>query len=134
MRRRSWGDYVSFGKALKRWYWQKQKGYVNLIRRTRLENGEYSEQYEFIHKSELPKEALNIQNYGKYWYYVDDIAPMLMQDSGMTARDVCTWADNNDLNKALTELWSWTNNLDMKKVIMIIGVIVVGFVIFMMVR
>lgn len=108
--------------------------YVNLIRRTRLENGDYSEDVDFILRSEMPSNAKNIINYGKYWYYVDDITPIHAQDTGMTARDVCTWADNNDLQKALTELWSWTNNLDIKKVVMIIGVIVVGFVIFTMIR
>lgn len=127
---------MSFKLTVKHWWMQIKSGhaYVNLIRRERLENGEYSEYVDFILRDELPEKALNVQNYGKYWYFLDDCPQVLAQDDGMRASDVCTWADNTDLDKALAELWSWTNNLDIKKVALVIGAVIVGFVILMMVR
>lgn len=128
---------MSFRRTLKqKWIQLKTNhGYAYLIRRSRLDNGEYTETLDFIPKKELPEGSLNISNYGKDWFYWSDINPVLMQEAGtMTASDVCTWADNNDLQKALQELWSWTNNIDLKKVLIIVGVAVVGIAIFFMIR
>lgn len=111
--------------------------YVNLITRSNDGNGGYFERVDFIKKSEMPPNALNIRNYGKYWYYLDNVIPGTDQahkTDEMTAGDICTWADNNDLNKSLMDLWSWTNNLDWKKIAMIGAVIMVGFLIYTMVK
>ena len=110
--------------------------YRHLITRT-YNDGEYSDIIEFIHKSELPADAVNVRNYGKYWYYYED---GIIPDAAPTGRDVmkasdiCTWADNNDVNRSLSEMWKWTNNLDMKKVIIIIGVAVFAAAVFFMLR
>ena len=128
---------MSFKEVVKRW-WMYKHGYVSLIHRMKTNDGtEYIETVDLIKKSELPPMAKRIQNYGKNWYYYDSVTPGMDQTPDietMTARDICTWADNNDLNKALTELWSWTNNIDIKKIVMIVGVVIVGFVIYTMVR
>lgn len=97
----------------------------------------YSDDISFIKKSEMPPGAKRIQNMGKYWYFYDGMKPGIDQtpDIGtMTAADICTWADNNDLDKSLAELWSWKNNIDLKKVLMIVGVVIVGFAIFTMIQ
>ena len=111
--------------------------YVNLITRSNDGKGGYFERVDFIKKKEMPPNALNIKNYGKYWYFVDNVVPGVDQTPNveeMTAGDVCTWADNNDLNRSLTDLWSWTNNLDWKKLAMIGGVVLVGIALFTMLR
>ena len=124
--------------ALKHWFMQIRSGhaYVNLICRTKRDENEYYETVEFMKKSELPPGAKNITNYGKYWYFLDCVHPGLDQtpDGGMGASDICTWADNNDLNKSLMELWSWTNNIDIKKVFFIVAVVVVGMALLFMVK
>lgn len=130
---------MSFKTVIKHWFIQKKTGnaYVNLICRTKTTDGmEYYETVEFIKKSELPPGAKNITNYGKYWYFLDMVNPGMDQtpDNGMTASDICTWADNNDLNKSLMELWSWTNNIDLKKVLIIVGAVVVGMTLLFMVK
>lgn len=110
--------------------------YRHLITRT-YDGEEYADTIEFIHKDELPKDALNVRNYGKYWYYVEDgITPDPAPHGRdiMKASDVCTWADNNDVNRSLSEMWKWTNNLDMKKVIIVIGVAVFAAAMFFMLR
>ena len=125
-------------RAIKHWGIQQRTGhaYVYLISRSTYNENEYYETVDFIKKTDLPPGAKNITNYGKYWYYLDNVKPGLeqKQDDGMTASDICTWADNNDLNKALMELWSWTNNIDLKKVLIIVGAVVVGFTLLFMVK
>ena len=129
---------MSLKIMLKHWFKQITSGhaYVNLICRSSADNNEYYETVEFIKRSELPPGAKNITNYGKYWFFLDCVKPGLdqTQDNGMTASDICTWADNNDLNKALMELWSWTNNIDMKKVLIIVGAVIVGMTLLFMVK
>lgn len=128
--------------SFKIWWDQTKKqiktnwSYRHLITR-RYVNGEYHDDITFVHKDDLPTDALNVRNYGKYWYYVEDGIQPDPAPSGpyvMRASDVCTWADNNDINKALSQMWNWTNNLDMKKIAIIIGALVVGVMVFMMIR
>ena len=110
--------------------------YRHLITR-RYAGGEYYDEVSFIHKSELPTEAINVRNYGKYWFYVEDGITPDPAPSGpyiMKASDICTWADNNDVNRSLSEMWKWTNNLDMKKIVIVGVAIIAAIVIFMMVR
>lgn len=110
--------------------------YRHLITRT-YDGEEYADDITFIHKKDLPADALNVRNYGKYWYYVEDGIVPDPAPSGreiMKASDVCTWADNNDVNRSLSEMWKWTNNIDMKKVAIIIGVAVFAAAIFFMLR
>lgn len=129
---------MGFKRSFRHWVKQIKSGhaYVYLICRSNHNDNEYYETVEFIKRSELPPGAKNITNYGKYWYYLDCVKPGLDQtpDDGMTASDICTWADNNDLNRALMELWSWTNNIDMKKVLIVVGAVIVGFTLLFMVR
>lgn len=125
--------------TIKHWWLQVKSNhaYVNLITRSNDGNGGYFERVDFILKSDLPARALNIQNYGKYWYYLDNVQPGTDQTpkaGEMTAGDVCTWADNNDINRALMDLWSWTNNLDWKKIAIIGGVVLVAVFLFTMIR
>lgn len=110
--------------------------YRHLITRT-YDGNEYADTITFIHKNEVPANAVNVRNYGKYWYYVEDGIIPDPAPSGrdiMKASDVCTWADNNDVNRSLSEMWKWTNNLDMKKIGLIIAVAVVAFALFFMIR
>lgn len=110
--------------------------YRHLITRT-YDGEEYMDTIKFIHKDELPKDALNVLNYGKYWYYVEDgIIPDPAPHGRdiMKASDISTWADNNDVNRSLSEMWKWTNNLDTKKVIIVIGVAVFAAAMFFMLR
>lgn len=130
---------MSLKTTIKHWYLQVKSGhaYVNLITRSNDGNGGYFEHVDFILKKDMPARALNIQNYGKYWYYLDNVQPGLDQTpkpEEMTAGDVCTWADNNDINRALMDLWSWTNNLDWKKIAIVGGAVLVGFLLFTMIR
>ena len=128
---------MSFIRTLKQKFVQLKTnhGWAWIIKRYRLDNGEYTETLDFVPKKELPEGSLNIANYGKDWYYWSDINPILMQEAGtMSASNICTWADNNDLQKALQELWSWTNNIDFKKVLLIVGVAVVGMALLFMIR
>ena len=85
----------------------------------------------------MPKDAVNIRNYGKYWFYVEynmnpDPAPEGPQI--MRATDIATWADNNDVNRSLSEMWKWTNNIDLKKLVMVIGVAIVGIMLYGMIK
>lgn len=110
--------------------------YRHLITRT-YADGEYSDVVEFIKKGDLPKDAVNVRNYGKYWFYVEkDIIPDPAPTGRdiMKASDICTWADNNDVNRSLSEMWKWTNNLDMKKLAIVIGVVLVAGALFFMIR
>ena len=110
--------------------------YRHLITR-RYVGGEYYDVIEFIHKDDLPTGAVNVRNYGKYWFYIEEKITPDPAPAGpfvMKASDVCTWADNNDINKALSQMWSWTNNLDMKKIAIIGAALIVGIMIFMMIR
>lgn len=110
--------------------------YRHLITRT-YADGEYSDVIEFIKKEDLPKDAVNVRNYGKYWFYVEkDIIPDPAPTGRdiMKASDICTWADNNDVNRSLSEMWKWTNNLDMKKLAIVIGVVLVAGALFFMIR
>ena len=130
---------MSLKRIIKHQWLQIKSGhaYVNLITRSNDGNGGYFERVDFIKRSELPTKALNIQNYGKYWYYLDNVVPgeqMVIRDDEMTAGDVCTWADNNDLNKSLVDLWSWTQNLDWKKLAMVGAVILVAVLLFTMIK
>lgn len=111
-------------------------GYRYLITR-RYAGGEYYDEITFIKKEQLPADALNIRNYGKYWFYFEenitpDPAPQGPQI--MRASDICTWADNNDVNRALSAMWGWTNNLDLKKILFVVAVAFVGITLFMMIR
>lgn len=130
---------MSMKITIRHWWQQVRSGhaYVNLITRSNDGNGNYFERVDFILRSELPSRALNIQNYGKYWYYLDNVQPGTDQTpkaEEMTAGDVCTWADNNDINRALMDLWSWTNNLDWKKIAIVGGVVMVAILLFTMIR
>lgn len=110
--------------------------YRNLITR-RYAGGEYYDEITFIRKSELPKDAVNVRNYGKYWFYVEDGIVPDPAPAGrhiMKASDLATWADNNDVNRSLSEMWKWTNNLDMKKIVIVGVAVIVAVMIFMMVR
>ena len=110
--------------------------YRHLITRT-YADGEYSDVVEFIKKEDLPKDAVNVRNYGKYWFYIEkDIIPDPAPTGRdiMKASDICTWADNNDVNRSLSEMWKWTNNLDMKKLAIVIGVVLVAGALFFMIR
>lgn len=130
---------MSIKTEIKHWWIQQKTGhaYVYLIHRTNNMDGTgYNDDISFIKKSDMPKGAKKIQNMGKYWYFYDGMKPGIDQtpDTGtMTAADVCTWADNNDLDKSLAELWSWKNNIDLKKVALIVGVVVVAFALYTMV-
>ena len=111
-------------------------GYRHIIYRT-YDGEEYNDKIEFIPAEQLPKDAVNIRNYGKYWFYVEynmnpDPAPEGPQV--MRATDVCTWADNNDVNKSLSEMWKWTNNIDLKKIVIIAAVAIVGLLLYNMVK
>lgn len=130
---------MSMKTMIKHWWKQVKSGhaYVNLITRSNDGNGNYFEHVDFILRSDLPPRALNIQNYGKYWFYLDNVQPGTDQTpkaDEMTAGDVCTWADNNDVNRALMDLWSWTNNLDWKKIAIVGGVVIVAILLFTMIR
>lgn len=110
--------------------------YRHLITRT-YKDGEYSDVIEFIKKTDMPADAVNVRNYGKYWFYREDGITPDPAPTGrdiMKASDICTWADNNDVNRSLSEMWKWTNNLDMKKLAIVIGVVLVAGALFFMIR
>lgn len=111
-------------------------GYRYLITR-RYAGGEYYDDIVFIPKKEVPSDAVNVRNYGKYWFYREDNItpdPAMTGPNVMRACDICTWADNNDINKALAQMWNWTNNLDMKKLLIIGAALIVGIMLFMMLK
>lgn len=110
--------------------------YRYLITRIRSGN-EYYDNIEFIKAEDLPADAKRIKNYPDYWYYRElDMCPTDRERSyrDMDAIAIKTWADNSSFDKALAGIWNWTNNLDIKKILMIGAVAIVAIVLFMAVK
>lgn len=120
----AWQNFITGGK------------YVNLLTRRR-EGNEYYDNIEWILKTDLPPDAKNIRNYGKTWYYCErDMCPDQheTQDRAMNAIALKRWADNNSWDKALAGVWTWLNNMDWKKIGIIIAVVVLAAAALFMVR
>lgn len=124
-----------FKRSLGRWYKTRFKGYVILRTYSEFpidEDGYTSEpydckiKYECIKKSELPPEAVHCTG-ESYVYCLDTVKRRYkMHDMGFGALDANLYMEFNGFDDALSSKWTDFNHLDMKKVLIIAGVVIIA--------
>lgn len=129
----------SFG----RWYKTRFKGYVILRTYSEfpIDDDGYTPEpydckltYRLIKKSELPPEAVHCTG-EPYHYCLDTVKRRYqMHDRGFGALDANLYMEFHGFEDALTTKWTDFNHFDMKKMLIIAGIIIAACVVVMIVR
>lgn len=124
-----------FKRSLGRWYKTRFKGYVILRTYSEfpIDKDGYTPEpydckikYECIKKSELPPEAVHCTG-ESYVYCLDTVKRRYkMHDMGFGALDANLYMEFNGFDDALSSKWTDFNHLDMKKVLIIAGVVIIA--------
>lgn len=129
-----------FKRKLDRWHKTRFKGYVILRTYSEfpIDKDGYTPEpydcmikYELVKKSELPPEAVHCTG-EPYIYCLDTVKRRYrMHDNGFGALDANLYMEFDGFDDALSSKWTDGGNIDMKKVLIIAG-IVIAACIFMM--
>lgn len=132
-----------FKRSLSRWYKTRFKGYVILRTYSEFpidEDGYTPEPYDckltytLVKKSELPPEAVHCTG-EPYHYCLDTVKRRYkMHDRGFGALDANLYMEFDGFEDALSSKWTDFNHFDMKKVMIIAGIVIAACIVVMIIR
>ena len=136
-------DPDSFKERLRRWYLVTFKNYVRLRTLSRNNRtGEFIQETTLVKKKDLPHDAVQCTGErGFYcldlikdsdWYVRNHYKNMGLKEYQFTASDACLYMQSNKIDNALAVNWTERANVDMLKIVMIVGVVlVIGLIVVM---